>query len=291
MSMHAKDNTGALSAEGLASLPGLVAAYAHLRVACVEVEGRRLWIKRYDVERMPFGKVLHALVSPLLPVFLRSSARAGGQSGLERERRKMERFRAAGFPGADILSSGPSVLVLSDVGESAQKRLGELRSMDAAAHDDLLVRLAQGLGEAHRAGLCHGRPHPRDMFLAQGRVGFLDFEEEPEAVMSLPMAQARDLWLLFLQISSRAALPGAQMRAFSAWRAAAPAAVVPALAQLVGFFHRWMAPLRLLPESLLGKDALYAVQATSFLKSALDAAAAPASSLQATGRERPRGQS
>jgi hypothetical protein len=52
-----------------------------------------------------------------------------------------------------------------------------------------------------------------------------------------------------------------------------------------------MAPLRLLPENMLGKDALYAVKATSFLKSALDAAAAPASSLQATGRERPRGQS
>src|SRR5690606_32917235 len=267
----------------------LLAANAHLRVACVEVEGRRLWIKRYDVERMPFGKVLHALVSPLLPVFLRSSPRR--QSGLERERRKMERFRSAGFPGSDILFAAKAALVLSDAGESAQKRLGELRSMDAAAHDDLLVRLAQGLGGAHRAGLCHGRPHARDMFLRDDRVGFLDFEEEPEAVMPLPMAQARDLWLLFLQISSRAALPGTQMRAFAAWRAVAPATVVPALAQLVGFFHRWMAPLRLLPENLLGKDALYAVRATSFLKSALDAAAAPASSLQATGRERPRGQS
>lgn len=289
MTGHANDMTGALSAEDLASLPGLLAANAHLRIVPLIVGGRRVWVKRYDVERMPFGKVLHALASPLLPVYLRSSLRR--QSGLERERRKMDRFRAAGFPVAAILFADKAVLVLSDVGESAQKRLGELRSMDAAAHDDLLVKLAQELGEAHRAGLCHGRPHPRDMFLQDERVGFLDFEEEPEAVMPLSMAQARDLWLLFLQLSSRAALPGTRMRAFAAWRAAAPAAVVPALAQLVGFFHRWMAPLRLLPENLLGKDALYAVKATSFLKSALDAAAAPASSLQATGRERPRGQS
>lgn len=290
MSTHANDSTGALSAEGLASLADL-AANARSRVARADSGGRRVWIKRYDVERMPFGKVLHALVSPLLPVFLRSSARARGQAGLERERGKMDRFRAAGFPVADILYSAPSVLVLSDVGPSAQKHLGDLRSVNAAAHDDLLVKLAQALGEAHRAGLCHGRPHPRDMFLREDRVGFLDFEEEPEAVMPLHMAQARDLWLLFLQISSRAALPGTQMRAFAAWRAAAPPAVVPALSRLVGFFHGWMAPLRLLPESLLGKDALYAVRATSFLKSALDAAPASASSLQATGRERPRGQS
>lgn len=289
MTGHANDMTGALSAEDLASLPGLLAANAHLRIVPLIVGGRRVWVKRYDVERMPFGKVLHALASPLLPVFLRSSPRR--QSGLERERRKMERFRSAGFPVCDILFADKAALVLSDAGESAQKRLGELRSMDAAAHDDLLVKLAQALGEAHRAGLCHGRPHPRDMFLRDDRVGFLDFEEEPEAVMPLPMAQTRDLWLLFLQVSVRAALPGTQMRAFSAWRAAAPAAVVPALAQLVGFFHRWMAPLRLLPENMLGKDALYAVKATSFLKSALDAAPAPASSLQATGRERPRGQS
>ncbi len=289
MTGHANDMTGALSAEDLASLPGLLAANAHLRIVPLIVGGRRVWVKRYDVERMPFGKVLHALASPLLPVFLRSSPRR--QSGLERERRKMERFRSAGFPVCDILFADKAALVLSDAGESAQKRLGELRSMDAATHDDLLVKLAQALGEAHRAGLCHGRPHPRDMFLRDDRVGFLDFEEEPEAVMPLPMAQARDLWLLFLQVSFRAALPGTQMRAFSAWRAAAPAAVVPALAQLVGFFHRWMAPLRLLPENMLGKDALYAVKATSFLKSALDAAPAPASSLQATGRERPRGQS
>lgn len=291
MSTHANDSTGTLSAEALANLPGLVAANAHLRVACAEVGGRRVWIKRYDVERMPYGKVLHALASPLLPMFLRSSVRAQGQAGLERERNKMERFRTAGFPVAGILYSEPSVLVLSDVGATAQKRLCDLLCVDAAAHDDLLVKLARALGEAHRAGLCHGRPHPRDMFLQDDRVGFLDFEEEPEAVMDLPMAQARDLWLLFLQISSRAALPGTQMRAFSAWRGAAPAAVVPALSRLVGFFHRWMTPLRLLPENLLGKDALYAVQATSFLKSALDAAPASASSLQATGRERPRGQS
>jgi len=289
MTGHANDMTGALSAEDLASLPALLAANAHLRVVPLIVGDRRVWVKRYDVERMPAGKVLHALVSPLLPVFLRSSPRA--QTGLERERRKMELFRCAGFPVADVLFADSAALVLSDAGEVAQKQLDELRCVNAAAHDDLLVKLAQALGEAHRAGLCHGRPHPRDMFLRQERVGFLDFEEEPEAVMPLPMAQARDLWLLFLQISSRAALPGTQMRALSAWRTAAPAAVVPALARLVGFFHGWMAPLRLLPESLLGKDALYAVKATSFLKNALDAEPAPAPSLQATGRERPRGQS
>lgn len=290
------DSTDMLSAEGLATLTRLLAANAHARVARADVDGRRVWIKRYDVERQPFGKRLHRAISPLLPVFLRSSRAAPGSLAVEREKRKMNLFRQAGFAVAGMVFGNEAVLVLSDVGRVAQARLGDLHAADPAAHDELLVTLAQGLGEAHRAGLCHGRPHPRDMFLpasaaGEGGVGFLDFEEEPEAVMPLAMAQARDLWLLFLQITARAILPDTPARAFGAWRDIAPAEVLPPLARLVAFFHRWLAPLRLLPETLLGKDALYAVKATSFLKNALDAEPASAPSLQATGHERPEGQS
>lgn len=290
------DSTDMLSAEGLATLVRLLAANARVRVARADIDGRHVWIKRYDVERQPFGKLLHRAISPLLPVFLRSSRAAPGSLGVERERRKMNLFREAGLPVADIVFGNEAVLVLSDVGRVAQARLGDLHSADPAAHDALLVTLAEGLGDAHRAELCHGRPHPRDMFLpdpakGDGRVGFLDFEEEPEAVMPLAMAQARDLWLLFLQITARAISPDTPAHAFAAYHGAAPAAVLPPLARLVAFFHRWLTPLRLLPETLLGKDALYAVKATSFLKNALDAGPASAPSLQATGQDRPRGQS
>lgn len=286
-----EDSTDMLSAEGLATLVRLLAANARVRVARADVDGRHVWIKRYDVERQPFGKLLHRAISPLVPIFLRSSRAAPGSLGVERERRKMNLFREAGLPVADIMFGNEAVLVLSDVGRVTQARLGDLHATDPAAHDALLVKLAEGLGDAHRAGLCHGRPHPRDMFLRGGRVGFLDFEEEPEAVMPLAMAQARDLWLLFLQITARAIAPDTPAHAFAAYRGAAPAAVLPPLVRLVAFFHRWLTPLRLLPETLLGKDALYAVKATSFLKHALDAEPASAPSLLATGHERPRGQS
>lgn len=203
----------------------------------------------------------------------------------------MAQFRAAGFPVADVVFANQSVLVLTDVGDVTQKALTHTAAEDPVRHDDLLVDLAQALGEVHRVGLCHGRPHPRDMFLRDGRVGFLDFEEEPEAVMPLPMAQARDAWLLFLQISPRAALPETQARALAAYRAAAPLEVIPALRTLTTFFARAMAPLRLVPNGLIGKDGRRAIDATDFLSRALGTALPSNSKVSVTGRERPRGQS
>ncbi|KQZ82772.1 serine/threonine protein phosphatase [Mesorhizobium sp. Root157] len=284
-------NTDVLSADGLATLLRLVVAQASLRVSRATVDGRIVWIKRYDAQRKSLAKLLHALVSPVLPVFLRSSAQVNAVEAIEREVRKMAQFRAGGFAVADVVFSNQSVLVLSDVGEVAQRTLTGALAADPARHDEFLVDLARALGEVHRAGLCHGRPHPRDMFLRDGEVGFLDFEEEPEAVMPLVMAQARDAWLLFLQISPRAALPQTQSRALAAYRAAAPLEVIPALRTLTGFFSRAVAPLRLVPHDLLGKDGRFAIEATRFLSNALSTAGQPVSPVSVTGRERPRGQS
>ncbi|MFC5385852.1 serine/threonine protein phosphatase [Aquamicrobium segne] len=277
------------AAEGVDAQLRLLAMNARLRISQEYLEKKPVWIKRYDVERRPLGKVLHSVFSPLLPVFLKSSHPAPGVLGAEREKRKINLFAAAGLPVVQVLFGEGAVLIFSDAGEVAQKRLDALRSISPAEHDKLLVRLAQGLGQAHHAGLCHGRPHPRDMFVQDSHVGFLDFEEEPEAVMPLAMAQARDLWLLFLQICTRAISPETPVQAFAAYRAIAPACVMAHLARLVRFFHHALLPLRLLPQKMLGKDGLYAVQATSFLKTALDAIPASASSLHATGHERPRG--
>jgi tRNA A-37 threonylcarbamoyl transferase component Bud32 len=291
MTEETEIRTDMLSADGLATLLRLIVAQASLRVSRASVDGRLVWIKRYDVERKPIAKRLHSLVSPLLPAFLRSSPATGSAEAIAREMRKLAAFRAAGFAVPDVVFSNQSVLVLSDVGEVVQKTLVDTFAMDTARHDDLLVDVARALGEAHRAGLCHGRPHPRDMFRRDGCIGFLDFEEEPEAVMPLPMAQARDAWLLFLQISPRAASPETQARALAAYRAAAPLDVVPALRTLTNFFARAMAPLRIVPNALIGKDGRRAIEATSFLSRALGTAPPANSPVSVTGRERPRGQS
>ncbi len=98
---------------------------------------------------------------------------------------------------------------------------------------DVERRTAGVLGDVHAAGLCHGRPHVRDMSVKNDRWYFFDFEEEPEAVMPLSTAQARDVWLMFCPITHSSLAPETPTRAFDCYRRAAPREVLDNLRALV----------------------------------------------------------
>ena len=270
MTATIEDKGETLSPEGTELLLRLLAG-APRRLSSAEFDGRAVWIKRFDAGKRPRAKWLHARVSPLFPLpFLRASpvADAAGLAG--REARKSAAFRAAGLPTPAIVHRSGAVLVLSDVAEIVEDALRRLRGPDPAAHDELLVEMAAALGRAHARGLCHGRPHPRDLFRGRdGTWGFLDFEEEPEAAMPLAVAQARDVWLMFMQIAGRSLQEGTDARAFAAWRAEAPSMVVPELRKVVSFFSVLLPGLRLLKPLGLGKDGRRLLNATGFLRAAL----------------------
>lgn len=275
MAARIDDGGDALSPEGMERLLRLLATQPR-RLSFAEIDGRTVWIKRFDTERRPLAKRLHALASPLLPSALHASPNVDAAGAAMREARKAASFNAAGFPTPAILWRGGAVLVLAEVSEIVQKMLGRLREVDPAGHEDLLVEMAAALGRVHAAGLCHGRPHPRDMFRrADGTWGYLDFEEEPEAAMPLATAQARDVWVLFMQIVARAQLEDTGARAFAAWRAEAPAGIVPELRKAVSRLSLALPGLRLLRPVGLGKDGRNLLDAIAFLRSALRAGPNP----------------
>lgn len=276
MTKEPQHSSDTLSADGLATLLRLLVTAPHARVSSAVIDGCTLWIKRYDVQEQPLAKGAHSVLSPLLPSYLRASPRVDSRGVIDREVRKMAAFRDAGFSVADIMFRNEKVLVFSEATEIVQHRLRRLRGVDEAAHDDLLVGTAGALARLHLAGLCHGRPHPRDMFAQDDHWGFIDFEEEPEAAMPLALAQARDVWLLFLQICSQARLPETRAQAFAAYRSSAPDGVLVALKDIARFFSAVSSPLRLVPVSMLGKDGRNILKGTGFLKAALDAARTPA---------------
>lgn len=249
----------------------LLAPGSRQRISCAVLrDGRTVWIKCHDVDPPPLANRLHARVSPLLPrPFLRASGQADACELVRRELRKMRAFRKAGFAVPGLVHHAGAVMVLTHVAGIVEQRLLCLRDDDPRGHDALLVGAAAALGRAHRAGLCHGRPHPRDMFVTGGHWGFIDFEEEPEAVMPLDAAQGRDLCLLFLQVSARALLPGTQERALAAYAEAAPAASLAAARAIVGFFSPLLPLLSLLEKVGLGSDGRRLVKAARFLKRAL----------------------
>ena len=180
------------------------------------VGGCTVWVKRYDTRRRPVGKLLHEAISPLLTsAVLKASPHVDADGLAKREERKIEAFRAAGFHTPKVLFRKGPVLVLSHEGGSLEGLLNELRRSNAVAHDRLLIKSAEVLAQLHDAGLCHGRPHKRDLLVKDGTWVFLDFEEEPEAVMPLSAAQARDVWLFFFQITHAAIDPDTAKLAFA----------------------------------------------------------------------------
>ncbi|MCX8280460.1 serine/threonine protein phosphatase [Phyllobacterium sp. 0TCS1.6C] len=201
------------------------------RVQRVELTDRAVWLKRHGTERTLVGAHCQRVLAAILPfAFLRPSPRLSAEDMVRRERAQIEAFRHSGFATPQIVCALGNMLVLSDMGESVAARLTQI-SGDAEACKALLSRCAHELGRVHAAGLCHGRPHPRDMFFAGERIGFLDFEEDPAAVMPLATAQARDIWLLALHIAPLGA--SAVEAAYSVWRSVAPAAAAEELRKMV----------------------------------------------------------
>lgn len=255
-----------LGAEDVETLLAVLVA-GQKRVQRVPLSRRAVWIKRHGDKKLPLWRLLQSALARLVPLtILRPSIYLSPARMIEREVRRIHLFAEREFAVPEVLYASKAAMVLSDVGITVQHRLGELKRDDPAGHDDLLVACAAELGRLHAAGLCHGRPYPRDMFFAGGRLGFLDFEEDPQTVMPLAGAQARDIWLLFLQIATGAHLGGeTHDRAYAAWSKRAPPEAIAELRRMTGFLGGFLSFARLIGRVHMGSDLQRFIVATSYL--------------------------
>ncbi len=246
------------------------------RVQKLALSTGAVWIKRQGTEQSRWGPKAQAALSKLLPyTFMRPSPRLDPKGMMRREIETMRKFAANGFPVPQIIYSSPTAVVLDDVGLTIAQRIDHLEHDDPVAHEALLVQVAAGLGKLHAAGLCHGRPHIRDFFVRDGQIGFMDFEEEPEAVMPLSTAQARDLWLLFLPLVHRSLDGEPTLRAaYRAWADRAPQAAISELRRLVAVLSRFLPLARLIGRVQMGSDLRRFILATDFLGNAVRTEAA-----------------
>ncbi|MGI2032901.1 serine/threonine protein phosphatase [Rhizobium panacihumi] len=237
------------------------------RVQAVSLSCGTVWIKRHGGKgRRAIVAVQTALARLFRLPFMRPSPAESGEGMVARDLRRMGRFSDNNVPTAAVLYASGSAIVLSDVAPTVQDRLWHLRTANPAAHDDLLVFCCAELGRLHAMGLCHGRPFPRDMFEKDQRIGYIDFEEEPEAVMPLATAQARDLWLFFLQLSDWATERlQVQDRAYSAWAASAPPAAIAELRAMTRHLRRFLWLARLIGRIHMGRDLRQFILATAYL--------------------------
>jgi hypothetical protein len=167
-------------------------------VQSIVIAGREAWLKAYeagDSRKLTLG-LLDAIVRKLEIDALRPPPHPGGEEAKAIEARRLAELEALGIRVPRVLGEGESTLLLSDIGTTLAARL-RAADGDAATIDALTRQVIAAISDAHARGAYFGQMVPRNITIDDaGRVGFIDFEEDPLEVMSLPQAQARD-WLLF----------------------------------------------------------------------------------------------
>ena len=190
------------------------------------------WLKRYQggARRWRLA-LLNGVVRLLRVPALQASPPRPGDDLRQLEQRRLEALAAKGVHVPTILRSGPGELLLSDLGPTLAARL---LAGDTAERLRLLGETALAIAAVHRRQVCLGQPLGRNITVDDaGRIGFLDFEDDPLEVMTLAQAQCRD-WLFLAAGSLRHArsVPTAELsRALSLGLIQAQPAVRAELAQ------------------------------------------------------------
>lgn len=174
---------------------------AQARVQRIEYAGQAAWRKRYGATarrvRLALLRCLarwlgaNALIAPLP-----RSARAACAT----ERRMLSRLRQLGASVPEVLGASDTELILSDLGPTLAERCRAEATSERRA--ELVRRGFEALAELHRRNGYLSQAFARNMVCDSGRIGFIDFEDDPLEVMSLPAAQARDV-LLYVHSTAR----------------------------------------------------------------------------------------
>lgn len=167
----------------------------------LNLQGRRVWLKSYGRGGRRARLYALDLAARRLGIpALRPPPHPGGSAACAIERRRLSELRAMRVRVPDVLGGNGRALLLSDIGETLASRL---RQADAGTRVELVRAAARALAAVHARGGCIGQPLARNITVdGAGRIGFIDFEEDPREVMALEQAQVRD-WLVFAAGVSR----------------------------------------------------------------------------------------
>lgn len=126
------------------------------------------------------------------------------RNGLDFEADRLEALTRLGARVPAIWWRGPGVVVLEYVGEDLN---GLLRHGSQAERLQLVRAAALDLAEFHRRGLWHGGAQIRNLTWHQEQIWRIDFEENIGEALSLPLAQAYDLFQALASLLALRKLP------------------------------------------------------------------------------------
>lgn len=165
------------------------------RSVAFDWQGRRYWIKiALKAQNNSWHKVQNFFATLLGNAMLRVTVSRPLNEGLQDEAQRLERVAKRGVLVPDVVAQAPGWLLLSDIGPCLFDQLQQVENKEP-----LLIKAAEAMAGLHNVGGWHGTGQLRDMISApDGRIGFIDFEENVGEVMSPLEAQARDILRLLI---------------------------------------------------------------------------------------------
>lgn len=159
-------------------------------VACV-VKRRRPGVKRGLSYGLRYLRALGLAVG--CKVFLGEfpSPRVLLRNGLPYEAERLRHLSQAGCRVPDVWVEAPGLLVLEHVGEDFADLI---RHASPEQRVSWVRALAIDLAQFHAQGHCHGGAQIRNVTLCNDLLWRIDFEENIGGALSLPLAQAYDLY-------------------------------------------------------------------------------------------------
>jgi hypothetical protein len=203
-------------------------------------QGEILWIKK--PRRGPgftmYGLQAAAAAATRVPILWPPRV-SRGPEGLHREAERLRHLARKGWPVPQVVALSERWLALRDNGRSIAPTL---RTLSAEGRLDLLRRLLEFLQALHADGGWHGASQPRNFTQIGNRFGLVDFEDDLEPSMPLPVRQARDIAIFAMSAARFSDRDGRLMEALlaDAHRRASPDvdAVLTALARRLARLHR-----------------------------------------------------
>ena len=179
-------------------------------VSFVEFAGHSCVVKRYRakwfsplIAGLKFAKVVVLSWLCWLLMGERPLPQRLLKNNLQDEAQRLVRLKDAGSSVPKVWYHAPEVLVLEYVGQDMPYLI---RMATPEGRLGLMSRAAQELANFHRAGFVHGGAQLRNLMVSDdGTATRIDFEENIGEALSLPLAQAYDV---FQMVSSMAGLRG-----------------------------------------------------------------------------------
>lgn len=237
-------------------------AQQQFNVASYRLGDEQVWLKKAGA---PLGTGRYramALLSTLLRLqVLRPVPNPGGRSAIATEVRRLRDLQARGLRVPTVLAAQEDGFLMRHLGRPAQQTpsLGnEIDHAVSAGPAAVLALWQQGLAaiaQVHAAGTCLSQAFARNLVRCpDGVVGYIDFEDDPAAVLPLPVCHARDALCYAHSTAIYLRLVGALDDARALWTAWI-ASGSPELQAVMATSIQRMAWMRHLPQSRrLGRD-------------------------------------